>query len=84
MPELTIRNIDPEILARLVVRANEHQRSVEEEHRAILHEALLKCEDLEFQPSFATFLASIPNVGTDTDFASTLPTILRPNPPREC
>lgn len=69
MPELTIRNIEPEILARLVVRANEHQRSVEEEHRAILHEALLKCEASEFQPSFATFLASIPNVGTDTDFA---------------
>lgn len=75
MPELTIREIEPEILARLTMRAHEHRRSVEEEHRAILQEALLKRDDSEFQPSFTMFLATIPNVGTDTDFERDLGSI---------
>lgn len=38
MASITIRNIDPEVKARLRVRAAEHDRSMEEEVRVILRE----------------------------------------------
>lgn len=75
MSKLTIQDIEPEILTKLTILAQQHQRSVEEEHRAILREALLKRDDSRFQPSFATFLASIPNVGIDSDFERGLDSI---------
>ena len=75
MSKLTIEDIEPEILTKLTILAHQHQRTVEEEHKAILREALLKREDSQFKPSFSTFLASIPNVGTDSDFERSVDSI---------
>ena len=38
MPSITIRNIDPEVKARLRVRAAQNNRSMEEEARVILRD----------------------------------------------
>ena len=40
MAQLTVRNIDAELLRRLESRAAEHHRSTEAEHRAILEMVL--------------------------------------------
>ena len=40
MPALTVRNLDEEIVRRLRVRAAEHGRSAEAEHREILRPVL--------------------------------------------
>ncbi len=40
MAQLTVRKLDPEIVRRLKMRAAEHNRSAEAEHRAILEAAL--------------------------------------------
>ena len=40
MASMTIRNLDDELKARLRVRAAQHGRSMEEEVRVLLHEAL--------------------------------------------
>jgi plasmid stability protein len=40
MAQLTVRRIDPEIVRRLKLRAAQHGRSVEAEHRAILERVL--------------------------------------------
>ena len=40
MAQLIIRNLDDELVARLKLRAAEHGRSAEAEHREILREAL--------------------------------------------
>jgi plasmid stability protein len=40
MAQLIVRNLDPELVARLKLRAAEHGRSVEAEHREILRQAL--------------------------------------------
>ncbi len=40
MASITIRNLDDEVKTRLRVRAAEHRRSMEEEVRIILHEAV--------------------------------------------
>lgn len=42
MGQLTIRKVDDEIIRRLKIRAAEHGRSAEAEHREILKEALLR------------------------------------------
>ncbi len=49
MTELTVREVEPELVAKLKERADEHCRSVEDEHRQILRDALLK--DLKATPS---------------------------------
>jgi plasmid stability protein len=41
MATLTVRNLDDEIVRRLRIRAAEHGRSAEAEHRAILQSALV-------------------------------------------
>ena len=41
MSQLTVRKLDPELVRRLKIRAAEHNRSAEAEHRAIL-EAVLR------------------------------------------
>ena len=68
MAELTIRDIEPEIIDRLTQLAKQHQRSVEEEHKAILRGALLEDCTPDAKIEFEGFLASIPNVGNDDDF----------------
>jgi len=41
MGQLTVRKLDDEIIRRLKIRAAEHGRSAEAEHREILKQALL-------------------------------------------
>jgi antitoxin FitA len=41
MGRLTVRNVDDEVIRRLKLRAVEHGRSAEAEHREILKQALL-------------------------------------------
>lgn len=70
MGQLIVRNLDDDLVSALKRRAARHGRSAEAEHRAILREAL--AADLA-RPSFKAFLATMPDVGRDEDFA----------PPRE-
>jgi len=61
MTRLLVRNLDPEIAQTLKRQAVKHGRSAEAEHREILKQALPG-------PSFAQMLASIQNIGKDSDF----------------
>lgn len=65
MADLIVRNLDTRIVQKLRQQAAKHARSAEAEHRAILDAALLKTR----RRSLASVLASMPNVGTDADFA---------------
>ena len=62
---LVVRNVDEDITLALKQRAAAHGRSAEAEHREILKAALQQ----PARRSFAAVLASMPNVGTDADFA---------------
>ncbi len=64
MPDLVVRKLEPEIVEALKRRASKNGRSAEAEHRAILHDALLRPR----RRNFADVLASMPNVGEDADF----------------
>ena len=65
MANLIVRNIEEEIVKALKSRSGKHGISAEEEHRRILRRALLEPR----QKSFAEAIASMPDVGTDEDFA---------------
>ena len=65
MPQLIVRNLDDEIVARLRQRAARHGRSTEAEHREILREVLLP---LRRRLSLKEHLLAMPDVGTDRDF----------------
>ncbi len=65
--QLVVRNVDEGLVRALKRRAARHGRSAEAEHREILRHALRG--DLE-RSSFKRVLASMPDVGTDADFAS--------------
>lgn len=69
MAELTVREIEPVLVAKLKERAEEHRRTVEEEHRAILWEALLGNDKAMPDLTFEAYLRTMPDVGTDADFA---------------
>jgi plasmid stability protein len=64
--QLIVRNLDDAIVRALRVRAAEHGRSAEAEHREILREALLGPE----RPGkpLKDLLLSMPDVGEDADF----------------
>jgi antitoxin FitA len=64
MPNLLVRGVDEKIVRALKERAGAHGRSAEAEHRAILKAALARPRRL----SFADVLASMPDVGLDSDF----------------
>jgi antitoxin FitA len=64
MPDLIVRKLEPEVVEALRQRAASNGRSAEMEHREILREALLKPR----KRSFAEALASMPDVGLDSDF----------------
>jgi antitoxin FitA len=64
--QLIVRNVDDAIVGALKRRASGHGRSAEAEHREILRMAL--AGDVE-RASFKRALASMPDVGTDDDFA---------------
>jgi plasmid stability protein len=65
MANLLVRNVDEALVQTLRERAAAHGRSAEAEHREILAKALRKPQ----RKTFAEVLISIPNVGTDADFA---------------
>ncbi|MCH9671952.1 MAG: DNA-binding protein [Gammaproteobacteria bacterium] len=64
MPDLVVRNLDPQVVDALKRRAARHGRSAEAEHRELLAQALLKTK----KKTFAQALAALPNVGVDADF----------------
>ncbi len=64
MARLLVRDLDPEVAQALKRQAVKHGRSAEAEHREILKKALLGPK----KKSFAQVLASMPNVGKDSDF----------------
>ena len=61
---LIVRNVDAEIVKSLKEKAAKNGRSAEAEHRAILEAALRRPR----KRSFNEILASMPNVGEDSDF----------------
>jgi antitoxin FitA len=61
---LIVRNVDQEVVKALKELAARNGRSAEAEHRAILEAALRRPR----KRSFSEVLASIPNVGRDSDF----------------
>jgi plasmid stability protein len=65
MADLLVRGVDEDLVRALKERAGAHGRSAEAEHRDILAAALVRPR----RRSFAEVLASIPEVGTDADFA---------------
>lgn len=65
MANLLVRNVDEALVQSLREQAAAHGRSAEAEHREILAKALRKPQ----RKTFAEVLMSIPNVGTDADFA---------------
>jgi antitoxin FitA len=67
--DLLLRNVEPTVVARLKSRADQHGRSVEDEHRAILHHALQVDNRETPTMSFEAYLRNMPDVGTDADFA---------------
>jgi hypothetical protein len=69
MADLTIRDVEPVIVAKLQERAEQHGRSVEEEHRSILRNTLLADEGQCPSVTFEGYLRTMPDVGTDDDFA---------------
>ena len=69
MADLFVRDIEPAIVARLKQLADEHRRSVEDEHRAILRDVLL-ADGRETSPvTFEAYLRKMPDAGTDADFS---------------
>ncbi|MFV1983298.1 MAG: DNA-binding protein [Thiohalomonadales bacterium] len=65
MSRLLVRDLDPAIVAALKRRAAKHGCSAEAEHREILKQSLLCTK----KKSFAEALATMPNVGKDSDFS---------------
>jgi plasmid stability protein len=61
---LIVRNVDAEVVKCLKEQAAKNGRSAEAEHRAILEAALRRPR----KRSFSEVLASMPNVGCDSDF----------------
>ena len=64
MADLLVRGVDEKFVKALKKRAGAHGRSAEAEHREILTAALAHPR----RRSFVEVLASMPNVGTDSDF----------------
>jgi len=69
MAELHVREVEPAIIDKLKERAEKHSRSVEDEHRAILRDALLVCEPDNSTMTFEEYLRKMPDAGTDADFS---------------
>jgi antitoxin FitA len=64
--QLVVRGLEEEVVRALRLRAAEHSRSVEAEHREILRQVLLPGKT--GRRSIKEFLLSMPNVGDDADF----------------
>ena len=68
MAQLIVRNVDDDLVRRLKLRAADHGRSAEEEHRQLLRAALRS-------DGLIDRLRAMPDTGEDSDFerASDLP-----------
>ena len=64
MAQLVVRNLPEELVRALKQRAAKRNRSAEQEHREILKAALRAAQ----RKPLADVLASMPNVGKDSDF----------------
>jgi plasmid stability protein len=67
MAQLIVRKIEPEVVDKLRQKAAKEGVSMEEEHRRILRSALLSGSPRP-KKNFKELLASMPNVGKDSDF----------------
>ena len=65
MAQLIVRNIEEKFVRLLKIRAAQHGRSAEAEHREILRTALQSQGAIA---SFDSFLFEMPEVGEDRDF----------------
>jgi plasmid stability protein len=65
MAQLIVRNLEEEVVRELKLRAAQHDRSAEEEHREILRKAL---QGARVRTPVKELLLQIPNVGRDRDF----------------
>ena len=66
MAQLIVRNLDPELVHQLKMRAAQHGRSMEAEHREILRQVLQAPQPKE---TLKALLLSIPPIGDGADFA---------------
>jgi len=64
--QLIVRNLDEDVVKRLKVRAAQHGRSAEAEHRLILEEAL---RGKRSALTLKELLLEMPAAGADADFA---------------
>lgn len=65
MAQLIVRNLEDEVVRALKIRAAEHGRSAEEEHRELLRSVLLRSP--KAKNDFKSLLAGIP-IGDDEIF----------------
>ena len=65
MAQLIVRNLEDEVVRELKLRAAQHGRSAEEEHREILRQML---QEGRGGPPLKKLLQEMPNVGDDRDF----------------
>jgi antitoxin FitA len=65
MAQLLVRDIEADVVSELKIRAAQHGRSAEEEHRQILREALRPHGPAK---SLKEFLLQMPDIGEDRDF----------------
>ncbi len=67
MAQLVVRNLEEAVVRKLKQKAAKDGISMEEEHRRILRNSLMK--KTKPKMSFLDFLCTMPNVGDDADFA---------------
>ena len=65
MAQLIVRNLDPELVQQLKMRAAQHGCSMEAEHREILRQAL---QGPAPEETLKALLLAMPPVGDDADF----------------
>ncbi len=66
MAQLIVRKLEDKVVRKLKERAAKEGVSMEEEHRRILRETLLKKPKPKM--SLLDYLCTMPNVGKDSDF----------------
>jgi plasmid stability protein len=66
MAQLIVRKLEDKVVRKLKERAAKYGVSMEEEHRRILRETLLKKEKPKM--TLKEYLLAMPNVGKDSDF----------------
>jgi antitoxin FitA len=66
MAQLIVRKLEDKVVRKLKERAAQYGVSMEEEHRRILRDTLLKKEKPKM--SLLDYLCTMPNVGKDSDF----------------